>query len=306
MNSLPQVIRIVEVGPRDGLQAEAALVSTEAKVELVRRLAAAGCREIEVTSFVRADRVPQMADGEQVLAALRDLPGVRFSALVPNRRGLDRALAAGVERIAVFAAASETFAQRNLGMDVATSLRTFAEVVRDAAAAGVTARGYVSTSFFCPFEGEVPVEQVERVAAALFELGVDEVSLADTIGAAVPTDVSRRLETLIPALPLERLALHFHDTSGTALANVLAGLQRGITTFDSSAGGLGGCPFAPGAAGNLATEDLVWMAERMGVRTGIDLEGIAAASDFIEPLLGHPLPSRQLQRLRSARLRGAP
>jgi hydroxymethylglutaryl-CoA lyase len=300
MSSLPAAIRVVEVGPRDGLQGEAAVVPAGAKIQLVRMLAAGGCREIEVTSFVRADRVPQMADAAEVLAGLRDLEGLRLSALVPNRRGLDRALAAGVTRIAVFAAASESFAARNLGMDVAASLRTFAEVVRAAASAGVSARGYVSTSFICPFEGEVPVEQVERVAASLLELGVDEVSLADTIGAAVPTDVSRRLERLSGTLPRERLALHFHDTAGTALANVLAGLQAGVTTFDSSAGGLGGCPFAPGAAGNLATEDLVWMAERMGIQTGIDVDQIAAASGFIEPYLGHPLPSRQLQRLRAA------
>ncbi|MGV3719602.1 MAG: hydroxymethylglutaryl-CoA lyase [Actinomycetota bacterium] len=299
MMRFPERVRLVEVGPRDGLQAVAAAVPTEQKIGLVRRLAAAGCPEIEVSSFVRPDRVPQLADAEAVFAGLQDLTQPRLSALVPNSRGLERALASGVRRIAVFAAASESFSLRNLGMDRAASLRAFSEVAQQATAAGATMRGYLSTSFVCPFEGEVDVEQVLRMAVALLELGVDEVSLADTIGAAVPTDVYRRLEALLRELPAERLALHFHDTSGTALANVLAGLQMGITTFDSSVGGLGGCPFAPGAAGNLATEDLVYMLDRMGIETGVDLAGIAEASRFIEPCLGHPLPSRQLQRLRA-------
>lgn len=296
---------MVEVGPRDGLQNEPRPVPTEAKVEFIRRLAAAGCREIEATSFVRPDRVPQLADAEAVIAALRalqergELAGVRLSALVPNEKGLERALVAGVRRIAVFTAASEAFARRNLGMGIAESLRTFASVVRRAAREGVTARGYVSTAFACPFEGEIAPERVREVALGLLEAGVDEVSLGDTIGVAAPTDVFRLLEALLPAIRPERLALHFHDTSGTALANTLAGLEAGIRAFDSAAGGLGGCPFAPGAAGNLATEDLLYMLGRMGIAAGVSLEGVAAASTYLEPFVGHPLPSRQLQRLRA-------
>jgi hydroxymethylglutaryl-CoA lyase len=299
MKRFPERVRIVEVGPRDGLQNEPLPVPTEVKAEFIRRLAAAGLREIEATSFVHPQRVPQLADAEALLSAVSAVPA-RLSALVPNERGLERALAAGVQRIAVFTAASETFTQRNIGMSVEQSLETFGRVVRRALEAGLTVRGYVSTAFFCPYEGAIAAARVRAVTAALLELGVDEVSLGDTFGAAVPTGVYALMEAL-EALPKERLALHFHDTSGTALANVLAGLETGVTTFDSSAGGLGGCPFAPGATGNLATEDLVYMLERMDIRTGVSLAALAAASRFIEPHVGHPLPSKQLARLASAR-----
>lgn len=297
--NLPPEVRIVEVGPRDGLQNEAAPVPTGIKVGFIERLAAAGLPEIEVTSFVHPARIPQLADAEAVIAALGPRAVPRFSALVPNERGLARALETGIARIAVFTAASDTFAERNIGMNVRASLERFAPLVRQAREAGLTVRGYVSTCWECPYEGPVPGETVERVAASLLELGVDEVSLGDTVGTAVPTDVIRLLEALRPNLPPERLALHFHDTSGTALANALSALELGFTTFDSSAGGLGGCPYAPGAAGNLATEDLVSMLERMGIRTGVSLAGVAEASAFLEPHLGHPLPGRQYQRLKA-------
>jgi hydroxymethylglutaryl-CoA lyase len=302
MRALPQQVQVVEVGPRDGLQNEAELIPTEAKIAFIRMLVEAGCRDVEVSSFVHPQRVPQLADAEAVVAGLQAsglFPASVFSALVPNERGLERALAAGILRIAVFAAASEAFARKNIGMGIDQSLRAFAGIVRKAREAGLTARGYVSTCFVCPYEGEIAAGQVLRVAEALLEMGVDQVSLGDTIGVAVPSDVTRLLELLLKRLPREGLALHFHDTSGTALANVLAGLEMGIAACDSSAGGLGGCPFAPGAAGNLATEDLVYMLDRMGIETGISLEGIAAASASIEPFVGHPLPGRQYQRLKA-------
>jgi hydroxymethylglutaryl-CoA lyase len=290
------------VGPRDGLQNEAVPIPTEVKVAFIRALAEAGCREIEATSFVHPQRVPQLADAEAVLDGCRDLirrGTPNLSALVPNARGLARALAAGVPRIAVFTGASESFVRKNIGMGIQESLETFAPVVREALAAGMTVRGYVSTCFVCPYEGEVGAEAVVRVAEALAEMGVDEVSLSDTLGAAAPSDVYRLLDTLLPRLPPERLALHFHDTAGTALANVLAGLEMGIATFDSSAGGLGGCPFAPGAAGNLASEDLIYMLDRMGIASGVSLAGVAAASALIEPHLPHAMPGKQYQRLRA-------
>jgi len=306
MSVYPSGVKVVEVGPRDGLQNEPVPIPTEVKIGFVRKLAAAGLREIEVTSFVRPDRVPQLADAEAVLAGLADLPGTRLSALVPNERGLARALRSGVRRIAVFTAASESFTERNIGMPVEASLESFRRVTQEAAAAGMSVRGYVSTAFYCPYEGPIPPAQVLRVAAALLQMGVDEVSLGDTLGVAVPTEVDRLLETLRGELPVERLALHFHDTSGTALANVLAGLQAGVTVFDSSAGGLGGCPFAPGAAGNLATEDLVYLMERMGIETGVSLEKLAEASLFIEDHLGHGLSGKLLQRLRASGWTPAP
>jgi hydroxymethylglutaryl-CoA lyase len=306
MTPFPEEVRVVEVGPRDGLQNESRAVATDVKVAFIRKLLAAGCREVEIGAFVRPDRVLQMADSAEVAEALRDVTGARLSALVPNERGLERALAAGVRRIALFTAASETFTQRNIGMGIDESLRTFAAVAAGALAAGASVRGYVSTAFTCPYEGAVDAEAVRRVSLALLEMGADEVSLGDTIGVAAPGDVYRLLEVLLPQLPVERLALHFHDTSGTALANVLAGLHTGVTTFDSAAGGLGGCPFAPGAAGNLATEDLLYMLERTGIRTGIRLEAVAEASRSLEAHLGHPLPGRMLQRLRSMEGGGSP
>lgn len=295
---LPERVTIVEVGPRDGLQNEPVPVDTATKAAFIEGLAAAGLRHIEVTSFVNPKRIPQLADATQVLAALPAREGVVWSALVPNMKGLERAVEAGVKRIAVFTAASETFTQKNIGMTIDQSLAAFGEVIPAALAAGMNVRGYVSTVIACPYEGAVAPGRVVAVTEHLLELGVDEVSLGDTIGVAVPTEVEALLAAVLEHVAPSRLALHLHDTCGTALANVLVGLQMGVTTYDASAGGLGGCPYAPGAAGNLATEDLVYFLERMGVDTGVNLERLVAASSVIETALGRPLPSKQMRRLR--------
>ncbi|MBI1849495.1 MAG: hydroxymethylglutaryl-CoA lyase [Planctomycetes bacterium] len=298
---LPSRVTIVEVGPRDGLQNEAQPIPTGDKLAFIERLADAGLRFIEATSFVSPKRIPQLADAAEVAAKLPSRAGVTYSALVPNAKGLERAIEAKIPRIAVFTAASETFTQKNIGMSIEQSLDGFREVVAAARARGMTARGYVSTCFVCPYEGEVAPDRVRDVAASLLALGVDEVSLGDTIGAAAPRDVERVIERVAASVPREKIALHFHDTYGTALANVHAGLQLGIGTFDSSAGGLGGCPYAPGASGNLATEDLVYFLDRMGIWCGVDLRQIASASVAIEKVLGRSLPSKQLQRIKSTR-----
>lgn len=295
----PARVRIVEVGPRDGLQNEPDLLPVDVKARFVRALGDAGMGMIEVTSFVNPRRIPQMADAFELMQRLGRRAGVVHSALVPNMKGLERAAEAGVGRIAVFTAASDTFTRRNIGQDVATSLTTLAPVVAEALHLGMTVRGYVSTCFACPYEGVVAPERVREVSLALLHMGVDEVSLGDTIGVAVPRDVHRLLDALLPVIAVDRIALHLHDTSGTALANVMAGLERGVATYDASAGGLGGCPYAPGATGNLATEDLVYLLDGMGIPCGVDLEALAAASRIIQEALGRPLPSRQLRRLAS-------
>lgn len=292
---MPAQVSIVEVGPRDGLQNERALITTADKIAFVDRLSAAGCATIEVSAFVSPKWVPQMADAREVLAGISRRAGVRYTALVPNRAGLARALEAGVTEIAIFAAASETFSQRNLNQSIDASLTTYAEVCREALAADLRVRGYLSTCFGCPYEGPVAPAQVASVARRLLDLGVFEVAISDTIGVAHPGQVPQVLDAVTAVLPLNQVALHFHDTRGTALANVLAALDYGVTTFDSSAGGLGGCPFAPGAAGNLATEDLIYMLDGLGVVTGVSLARIAEASRFLESRLGHRLPSRYLQ-----------
>ena len=230
-----------------------------------------------------------------MLAGIARNPGVRYTALVPNRQGLERAIAAGVSEVAIFAAASETFSRRNINQSIDESLAGYAAVCADATAAGLRVRGYLSTCFVCPFEGPIAPERVAEISQRLIDIGVYEVAISDTIGAATPGDVRRVLETTSVRLPLHQTALHFHDTRGTALANVLAGLDGGVTTFDSSAGGLGGCPFAPGAAGNLATEDLLFMLNGLGIETGVSIDAIADASRFIETRLDHKLPSRYLQ-----------
>lgn len=291
----PPAVTIVEVGPRDGLQNERVAIPTADKVRFVDALADAGHRVIEVSAFVSPKWVPQMADAADVFAGLTRRPGVRYTALVPNLAGLERALAAGVDEIAVFAAASERFSQANLNATMAQSLERFGEVVRAATAAGVRTRGYVSCAFGCPFEGAVAPEAVARVTDALLALGVYEVAVSDTIGVGHPGQVQTLLAFLRTTLPVERLAFHFHDTRGTALANVLAALDAGVTTFDASAGGLGGCPFAPGASGNLATEDLLYMLDGLGVTTGVDRRRVAAASRAIGATLDHPLRSRVVQ-----------
>lgn len=292
---IPPRVAIVEVGPRDGLQNETSLVQTADKIAFVDQLSAAGHRIIEVSAFVSPKWVPQMGDAADVFAGIARRPGVRFTALVPNPAGLTRAMAAGVSEVAIFAAASETFSRRNINQSIEASLLTYAEVCRDALAAGLRVRGYLSTCFGCPYEGAVAPTQVAAVARRLLDLGVFEVAISDTIGVAHPGQVPQVLDAVAASVDLGQVALHFHDTRGTALANVLTGLDYGVTTFDSSAGGLGGCPFAPGAAGNLATEDLLFMLDGLGIQTGVDIAKVAAASRFIEARLDHRLPSRYLQ-----------
>lgn len=294
-------IAVVEVGPRDGLQNEAALVPIAEKVAFIDRLTDAGCARIEVSAFVNPKWIPQLTDAAEVFARITRRPGVRYSALVPNAKGLERAIACGVTEIAIFAAASETFSRKNINQSIDESLVTYAEVTRLAGAAGLRVRGYLSTCFGCPFEGDVPAARVLDLTGRLLDLGVYEVAISDTIGIAHPGQVRALLTQLTSRFASSQLALHFHDTRGTALANVLAALDFGITTFDSSAGGLGGCPYAPGASGNLATEDLLYMLNGLGQAAGIDLDRLTAASLALEPSIGHPLPSRYVAAARSAR-----
>ncbi|HEX6131931.1 MAG TPA: hydroxymethylglutaryl-CoA lyase [Actinomycetota bacterium] len=271
-------VTIVEVGPRDGLQNEAAVVPTDAKVRFIESLADAGLPVVEATSFVSPRAVPQLADADEVLPLVRRRPGVRYPVLVPNLRGLERAEAAGADAVAVFTAASETFTERNIGMSIAGSLEAFAPVLARAAERGWWRRGYVSTAFGCPYEGDVATERVVEVAVALVDLGCDEVSIGDTIGVGRPDDLRRVVGALLERIPAERLALHLHDTYGRALDNVDAGLELGIRTFDASAGGTGGCPYAPGAPGNLATEALCDHLDRLGRPHGVDATAVAAAA----------------------------
>jgi isopropylmalate/homocitrate/citramalate synthase len=298
---------IVEVGPRDGLQNEAAQIPTADKIAFVDRLSASGLTRIEVSAFVSPKWVPQMADAADVFAGITRHPGVRYSALVPNVAGLDRALAAGVSEVAVFAAASETFSRRNINATIDASLTTYADVSRRALDSGLLVRAYLSTSFGCPYEGDVPVARVIELTKRLLDLGAFEVAVSDTIGIAHPGQVRRVVGALTHDVPADRLALHFHDTRGTALANVLAALDFGIATFDSSAGGLGGCPYAPGASGNLATEDLLYLAHGLGLATDVSLDAVLAASRAIQPVVGHALLSRYVQaRLASRPSDGGP
>ena len=289
------MITVVEVGPRDGLQNESADVATTDKIEFVNRLSAAGLPVIEVSAFVSPKWVPQMADAADVFAGITRAPGIRYTALVPNLAGLDRAVAAGVTEIAVFAASTETFSRKNINQSIDESLAAYAQVCGRAHAAGLRVRGYLSTAFGCPFEGAVAPGRVADMAARLADLGVFEVAISDTIGIAHPGQVPRVLEAVLTRVPVHQLALHFHDTRGTALANVLASLPYGIATFDASAGGLGGCPYAPGAAGNLATDDLIYMLDGLGLETGVSLAGVTDASTFIASKIDHRLPSRYAQ-----------
>ncbi len=299
MSLRPRTVRIVEVGPRDGLQNEAASISTAKKVAFVDALSDAGHQMIEVSAFVSPKWVPQMADAADVFAGIRRRDGVRYTCLVPNLTGLERAVEAGVSEIAIFAAASETFSKRNINQTIDESLSTYAAVTREALAADLPVRGYLSTAFGCPFEGAVDATAVATVAARLLDLGVYEVAVSDTIGIAHPGQVPRVLDAVTRGVPVDRIALHFHDTRGTALANVLAGLDYGVAVFDSSAGGLGGCPYAPGAAGNLATEDLLYVLDGLGIATGVSIGNVMAASIALESDLGHALPSRYVQATRA-------
>ncbi|MGW0030840.1 hydroxymethylglutaryl-CoA lyase [Streptomyces sp. NPDC003314] len=294
---LPARVRIHEVGARDGLQNEKGAVPTEVKAEFIRRLAAAGLGTVEATSFVHPKWVPQLADAEDLFPLVRDLP-VRLPVLVPNERGLDRALALGAREIAVFASATESFAKANLNRTVDEALALFAPTVIRAIEAGLKVRGYLSMCFGDPWEGPVPIEQVVRVTKALADMGCDELSLGDTIGVATPGHVEALLTALGEAgIPASRLAVHFHDTYGQALSNTLAALRHGVTTVDASAGGLGGCPYAKSATGNLATEDLVWMLDGLGIETGVDLAALTATSVWMAEQLGRPSPSRTVRAL---------
>jgi len=288
-------VHVVEVGPRDGLQNEKVTIPTEAKIDYITALADAGLRTIEAGAFVSPKWVPQMADTAEVYRNIPKDPGVDYPVLVPNMRGLERAIEAGVKSVSIFTAASETFNKRNINMSIDESFQNYAPVAARALAEGMRVRGYVSTAFGCPYEGDVAPEKVLEVCARLLDLGCYEVSVGDTIGVGTPVQVQGVIGILLQVIPASKLAMHFHDTRGTALANTLAALEMGIAIFDASSGGLGGCPYAPGASGNMATEDLVYMLEKMGIDTAVDLNRLVAASQIIAPYLDHPLPGKYLQ-----------
>jgi hydroxymethylglutaryl-CoA lyase len=293
VNSPPGRVTVVEVGPRDGLQNEPAVVPVEAKVAFIEALAAAGLPVVEATAFVLPKAIPQLADADEVFRRVRKRDGVRYPALVPNERGMERAEAAGVREIAVFTAASETFNRRNVNASVDESFARFAPIIARARTGGLRIRGYVSCSFGCPYEGPIRPEAVASVAARLVAAGCDEISIGDTIGVGVPTQVPEVVGRSVEAgVPLEALALHLHDTRGTALANVVEGLRAGVRIFDASAGGLGGCPYAPGASGNVATEDLLYLLHGMGWETGVSLEAVAAATRSLSSVTGRKPSSR--------------
>jgi hydroxymethylglutaryl-CoA lyase len=300
--TLPRAVRVVEVGPRDGLQNEKVLVPTEKKIQFIELLAAAGLPVVEATSFVSPRAIPQLSDAGQVMAGLQRLSQTSYPVLVPNLKGMERALEADVSAIAVFTAASESFTRHNINASIDESLDNFRPVIARARQAGLAVRGYISTVFGCPYEGAVSPRQVLRVARSLLEMGVEELSLGDTIGVATPNQVAEVLDLLRDEgqIPIEQLAVHFHDTRGTALANVLMALQMGVSIIDSSAGGLGGCPYAPGAAGNLATEDLLYMLHGLGISTGVDLARVVEATRFISAWLDHPPTSKYYQAATSA------
>lgn len=301
--TLPKQVTLVEVGPRDGLQNEPTVLATAVKIELIERLAASGLRTIEATSFVAPRRVPQMADAAAVLAGVPQLPGVRYPVLVPNLVGLEAAVAAGAREVAVFAAASESFSRNNINCSIAESLERFAAVAEGALAAGLRVRGYISCALDCPFEGEISPQRVGWLAERLAALGCYEISLGDTIGTGTPGRARALVETVAGVVPMERLAVHFHDTYGQALANILATLQAGITVIDASVAGLGGCPYAPGASGNVATEDVVYMLDGLGIETGVDLAALAEAGAFICSALNRSTGSRAARALAGAACR---
>lgn len=288
-------VNVVEVGPRDGLQNEKVTIPTQAKIDYITALSDAGLRVIEAGAFVSPKWVPQMADTAEVYRNIPKDPGVEYPVLVPNMKGLERAMEAGVKSIAVFTAASETFNLRNINMTIDDSFANYGPVVSRALLEGMTVRGYVSTSFGCPYEGEVAPEKVLEVSARLLDLGCYEVSIGDTIGVGTPLQAQGVIGVLLQVIPPSKLAMHFHDTRGTALANTLAALEMGIATFDASSGGLGGCPYAPGASGNLATEDLIYLLDGMAIETRVDLKKLVAASLLIAPYLDHPLPGKYVQ-----------
>ncbi len=285
-------VTVVEVGPRDGLQNEHVDVSTRDKIAFVDLLSEAGLPVIEVSAFVSPKWVPQMADASEVFAGITKHEHIRYTALVPNVAGLDRALAAGVREVAIFAASSDTFSRKNINQSIDESLIGYAKVCSRALASGLRVRGYLSTAFGCPYEGNVPPDRVADLSERLIQMGVFEVAVSDTIGVAHPAQVKQVLDAVLSRVPIGKIALHFHDTRGTALANVLEALSMGVSTFDASAGGLGGCPYAPGASGNLATDDLIYMLDGLGIETGVSLSALSKASAFIGRQLDHKLPSR--------------
>ena len=290
--NLPTRVRIVEMGPRDGLQNEKQIVSTEIKVELIARLGAAGLPAIEAASFVSPRWVPQMGDAAHVMARIERLPGVSYPVLTPNLQGFEAALAAGATEVAVFGAASESFSRKNINCSIAESLVRFEPVMAAAQAAGIRVRGYVSCVLGCPYEGEISPEAVAGVAATLFEMGCYEVSLGDTIGAGTPGKTRRMLDAVARRVPVGKLAGHYHDTYGQAVANVYASLEAGVACFDSAVAGLGGCPYAPGASGNVATEDVVYMLDGLGIETGISLDALVDTAGWISERLGRPPASK--------------
>ena len=293
--NLPQRVTIYEVGPRDGLQNEPRMVPTSDKIAFINALAATGLEHIEITSFVSPKWIPQLADSSEVARGVDRPSGVHLSALVPNRRRLDNAIAAGMKEVAVFLSASETHNKKNINKTITQTLEAFSEVVGPALEHGIKVRAYVSTVFGCPYEGPVDPVQTVELAKTLIEMGVYQISLGDTIGVANPMQVEAVLDTILPVVDCQHLAVHFHDTQGTALANCVVALSKGITIIDSSVGGLGGCPYAPGAAGNLATEDLVSMLHGMNIDTGIDLEKLIECSRMAASMVGHELPSKYLK-----------
>ncbi len=303
--ALPKSVTIVEVGPRDGLQNEPGVVETATKVEFIDRLGRTGLRVVEATSFVNPKWVPQMADAADVMTGIARPDGVRHPVLVPNERGLDGALAAGAAEVAVFGAASEAFSRKNINRTIAESIEMFRPVVTRAKDEGLRVRGYVSTILGCPYQGDVPLEDVLRVTEAMFDLGVDEVSLGDTIGVGTPGATADLVHAVGQVADLDRVAVHMHDTYGQGLANTLAAFEAGVSIADASAGGLGGCPYAPGAKGNLATEDLVYALHGSGVETGVDLDALVDVSEWMAGRLGRPSPSRVVEAVLAKRRRDA-
>jgi len=303
--TLPRKVRLVDVGPRDGLQNEAAVVPTEVKVELIHRLADAGVRAVESTSFVSPKWVPQMADHTEVMTRIRRKPGVSYPVLVPNLKGLESAVAAGVDEIAGFAAATETFSQKNTNCSIEESMQRFAPVCERALAEGMKVRGYISVVLGCPYEGEVDPNVVAGLARRLMDFGCYEVSLGDTTGMGTPGKTKRLMEILARDIPAEKLGGHFHDTFGQALANILASMEVGVATFDASIAGLGGCPYSPGATGNVATEDVLFMLDGMGIETGIDMQKLLDAAEYICGFLNRPTVSRAGRALLTRRKRAA-
>jgi len=302
---LPPDVTLYEVGPRDGLQNESRMVPTDDKIRLIDALSQTGLRAIEITSFVNPKWIPQLADGGEVSRRIARKPGLIYSALVPNRQGLDAAIASGMKEVAVFMSASETHNKKNINKTIAQTLAAFRDTVPPALAAGLRVRAYVSTVYGCPYEGAVDPAAAVELARALRALGCYQISLGDTIGVANPRQVRDVLSRVLAEIPKPEVAVHFHDTRGTALANILVAVEMGITTVDAALGGLGGCPYAPGASGNVATEDVVYMLEGMGVRTGVDLDRLVDCARLASTLVGHEVPSKYYRAAIGARSRAS-